>query len=159
LIKVVLADITKLRDVDYICNAANGEGSMEGGVARAIADAGGQVIVERAISVCSLLEPKSGELYITTAGNLPFKVIIHLVTMQVSDGHTDYATVRSCLRELVSYCQRNNISKVALPALGTGVGGLALNTVASIYIEELSEIPDIEFLVVDVNKKFIANFQ
>jgi O-acetyl-ADP-ribose deacetylase (regulator of RNase III) len=158
LIKAVIGDITKLTDVKYICNAANGKGPMGAGVAGAIARAGGEEIVKDAFRVCREKDPKEGDLYVTTAGTLPYDGILHLVTMKNPGGKTSYDIVRACLKSLVSYCKLNNIEKVALPALGTGVGGLSLSKVATIFSAELSPIEATVFTVVDINEEFISFF-
>lgn len=158
MIKVVNGDITTLQNVSYICNAANGIGPMGGGVAAAIRKAGGREIEEEAISVCKEQNPMPGNLYVTNAGALPFKGIIHLVTMKEPAGKTSYDIVKKCLQHLVLYCQENGIHKVALPALGTGVGKLNKEQVAVIYKEILEPMNDIEFLVVDIDQEFIQSF-
>lgn len=158
MIKAVNGDITKLQGVPYICNAANGIGPMGGGVAAAIRRTGGKEIEAEAIKVCKEQNPMPGDLYVTNAGTLPFKGIIHLVTMKEPAGPTSYDIVKKCLQHLVSYCQDRGILKVALPALGTGVGKLDKAKVAEIFKEVLEPVSDIEFLVVDVDQEFIQNF-
>jgi O-acetyl-ADP-ribose deacetylase (regulator of RNase III) len=158
LIRAIIGDITKLTDVEDICNAANGTGPMGAGVAGAIARAGGQEIVVDAFRVCKEKDPKVGQVYVTIAGTLPYKSIIHLVTMKKPGGATSYDIVRSCLQSLVKHCREHGITKVALPALGTGIGGLSVYRVASIFSEELHSIEDIEFTVVDINEDFIKSF-
>lgn len=159
MIRAFAGDITKLTDVDYICNAANGIGVMGGGVAGAIARAGGQEIVQDAIRVCREQNPREGDLYVTTAGKLPYKAVLHLVTMKSPGSRARYDTVRNCLYSLIRYCRQHQIRKVALPALGTGVGGLDYREVANIYRDLLGTIEDIEFLVVDINAAFIDCFK
>ncbi|AEH49569.1 macro domain-containing protein [Parageobacillus thermoglucosidasius] len=158
MIKAVCGDITKLQDVSYICNAANGIGPMGGGVAAAIRKAGGREIEEEAIHVCQEQNPQPGDLYVTRAGTLPFQGIIHLVTMKEPAGATSYDIVQTCLNNLVAYCQKHGIDKVALPALGTGVGNLDKTKVAAIFKEVLEPVKDIEFIVVDIDEAFISLF-
>jgi O-acetyl-ADP-ribose deacetylase (regulator of RNase III) len=157
-IRVVNGDITKLQDVSYICNAANGIGPMGGGVAAAIRRAGGKEIETEAIKVCQEQNPMPGDLYVTNAGTLPFQGIIHLVTMKEPAGATSYDIVKTCLNHLVAYCQEHGIHKVALPALGTGVGRLNKAKVAAIFKEVLEPVKDIEFIVVDIDQEFIQSF-
>lgn len=158
MIKAMRGDITKLRNVSFICNAANGIGPMGGGVAAAIRKAGGREIEEEAINVCKEQNPQPGNLYVTNAGTLPFQGIIHLVTMKEPAGATSYDIVKTCLNHLVNYCQKNRIDKVALPALGTGVGNLDKTKVAAIFKEVLEPVKDIEFIVVDIDEVFISLF-
>lgn len=157
--RVALGDITKVVGVEYICNAANGTGPMGAGVAGVIRRAGGKVIEKDAFRVCKLNDPQEGSLYLTVPGSLPFRGIIHLVTMKNPGGETSYDIVRSCLRSLVQFCRASGIGSVALPALGTGVGGLSPMLVAQIYIQELANIVETDFLVVDINEEFINWFK
>jgi O-acetyl-ADP-ribose deacetylase (regulator of RNase III) len=53
------------------------------------------------------------------------------------------------------YCRAASIKKIALPALGTGVGKLDLQKVAQLFVEILGPAQDIEFLVVDIDPVFI----
>jgi O-acetyl-ADP-ribose deacetylase len=158
MIRAVNGDITKLEEVQYICNAANGIGPMGGGVAAAIRRAGGKEIETEAIKVCKEQNPMPGELYVTNAGTLPYKKVIHLVTMKEPAGETSYDIVKTCLEHLVSYCQEHGIQKVALPALGTGVGKLDKTKVADIFKEVLGPVKDIEFIVVDIDQEFVQSF-
>lgn len=157
MIKVHLGDLTKFEGVDYIVNAANGLGKPMGrGIAGAIKRAGGKEIEDDAFKTCQLQDPQVGEVYITTAGKLPYKNIIHLVTMKVPGGPTSLEVVVNCLRGLIEHCRANNIDKVALPALSTGVGGLDKEQVAKIFKAVLSTAPNIEFNVVDIDNEFIS---
>lgn len=155
MIKVHLGDLTKFEGVDYICNAANGIGPMGRGIAGAIKRAGGEEIQRDAYRVCKSQDPQVGDVYTTVAGTLPYKAIIHLVTMKVPGGPTSLEVVVNCLRSLIEYCKNNNIDKVALPALSTGVGGLDKEQVAKIFKAILGTAPSIEFNVVDVDTEFI----
>jgi O-acetyl-ADP-ribose deacetylase len=155
MIRAIVGDLTKVEGVEYICNAANGIGPMGGGVAAAIRRAGGRVIEEEAIRICQAQDPQPGDLYVTGAGTLPFHGVIHLVTMKQPAGQTSYAIVRQCLERLITYCREHGIKHVALPALGTGVGGLDKGKVAKLFREMLEPVMDVEFVVVDIDESFI----
>ncbi|AEO93384.1 gp122 [Bacillus phage G] len=153
------SDLTKLQNVDYIVNAANAKGPMDSGIAGAIRINGGTEIQDAAMLICSKLNYQPGDIYVTHAGRLSFKKIIHLVTMENPGGVTSYDIVRKCLQNLILYCKVNNIKKIALPALGTGVGGLDIDKIAGIFKEILGSVEEIEFLVVDIDPMFIYNFK
>lgn len=157
MIKAIVGDITKLNNIDYIVNAANGVGPMGSGVAGAIRRAGGEMIQREAFEQCKKLNPQPGDMYLTSAGRLPYKGVIHLVTMKNPGGITSYNIVEKCLNTLISFCKKENIKKVALPALGTGIGRLNKEKVANIYKSILTN-EDIEFYVVDIDKEFISYF-
>lgn len=58
--------------MEYICNAANGTGTMGAGVAGAIRKAGGMEVEADAKRICKQLDPQEGSLYVTT-GRCPIK--------------------------------------------------------------------------------------
>ncbi len=154
MIRKLLGDITKV-ETKYICNAANGIGPMGGGVAAAIKRAGGAEIENEAIATCQETDPMPGDIYVTTAGKLPYEKVIHLVTMKQPGGPTSYEIIERCLQNLVAYCEKHNISEVALPSLGTGVGGLDKKRVAELFKEHLRD-SEVEFLVVDIDEEFVG---
>jgi len=156
MIKTIVGDITTIECVDYIVNAANGIGPMGRGVAGAIRRAGGKDVEKDAFRVCKKEDPQVGEVYVTTAGKMPYKAVIHVVTMKTPGGPTSYQIVRDGLQNLIIHCRLNGIDKIALPAFGTGVGGLDKKMVAEIFIEELRVLEDILFYVVDPDIEFIT---
>jgi O-acetyl-ADP-ribose deacetylase (regulator of RNase III) len=158
MISAIRGDLTKLEGVDYICNAANGVGPMGSGIAGAIRRAGGVSIQDAAFLMCSKADYQPGDTYFTHAGTLPYKKVIHLVTMKNPGGTTSYEIVEQCLRSLIQICDILDIKKIALPALGTGVGMLDRKKVATIFKEILGPVENIEFLVVDIDPIFIQYF-
>lgn len=155
LIKSIKGDITGIKGVDYIVNAANGVGIMGTGVAGAIRRAGGYVIQQEAVILCVRQRFQPGDFYVTNAGTLPYKGVIHLVTMSYPGGKTSYEIIGRCLKNLISFCRIKRIKRVALPALGTGVGKLDPHKVAEIFRDNLSNVNDVEFWVVDIDPVFI----
>lgn len=159
MLKAYEGDITTFHGVEYICNAANGIGPMGAGVAGAIRKAGGAIIEQEATEVCKRLNPQPGTLYVTSAGSLPFKGVIHLVTMKFPGGFTDYDIVSRCLESLKEFCRTYKVSSVALPALGTGVGRLNPVLVAELFKRHLGAPSSTQFWVVDIDKRFIECFK
>ncbi|MFO7152403.1 MAG: macro domain-containing protein [Bacillota bacterium] len=152
--KLSVGDITKA-EVDVIVNAANGMGPMGGGVALAIKRAGGKEIEEEAIEVCKKLDPRPGDVYVTSAGALKAKYIFHAVTMKRPAEPSSVEIVRKCLHSLLEKAREMKIKSMALPALATGVGGVPKKDVAKVYKEVLENVEDIEITVMDVSGEFI----
>ena len=159
MISAIKGDITKVENVRYICNAANGIGPMGAGVAKAIRDAGGISIQQEAFLVCSKSDYQPGDIYITKAGLLPYKEIFHLVTMKYPGGKTSYEVVEKCLLNLINIMRLKNVTKIALPALGTGIGRLDVVKVSEIYKNILGSVQDLEFIIVDIDPVFIYQFK
>lgn len=131
-IEVLHGDITKL-EVDAIVNAANTHLYMGGGVAGAIKRAGGKEIEEEAVKQGPI---KIGSAVATSAGRLKAKFVIHAPTMEL-DFKTDENKVRLAMVSALKKAEELNVSSIAFPALGTGVGGLPKDIAAKIMVEEL----------------------
>ncbi|HUT74187.1 MAG TPA: macro domain-containing protein [Armatimonadota bacterium] len=124
-------DITAL-EVDAIVNAANDHLWMGGGVAGAIKRKGGVEIEQEAVRQGPV---EIGESVVTGAGSLPAHYVIHAAVMG-QDLQTDAVKVRRATRSALRRAREFGIASVALPALGTGVGGFPLTEAARIMIEE-----------------------
>jgi O-acetyl-ADP-ribose deacetylase (regulator of RNase III) len=118
-LEVVEADITTL-EVDAVVNAANDHLWMGAGVAGAIKRAGG-VEIEREATAKGPIAV--GEAVETTAGSLPARYVIHGAVMG-QDLRTDPETIERTTRSCLELAQRLGARTIALPALGTGVGGV-----------------------------------
>jgi O-acetyl-ADP-ribose deacetylase (regulator of RNase III) len=132
-IEIQKLDITKA-DTEAIVNAANNEFWMGSGVAGAIKSAGGDVIEEEAINKGPVMP---GEVIYTGAGRLPFKYILHAAVMgqnlKTSDQLIRKATVGSLL-----LAEKLNLSSIAFPAFGTGVGGFPMQAAAHIMVRHIA---------------------
>ncbi|MGH2628515.1 MAG: macro domain-containing protein [Anaerolineales bacterium] len=131
-VRVVQADITTL-DVDAIVNAANTELWMGGGVAGAIKRRGGDSIEQEAVAQGPI---KIGETVITRAGLLPARAVIHAATMG-PDLTTNEVAIRHATRSALAAAAERQWTSMALPALGTGVGGFPLDRAAALMMEEI----------------------
>ena len=86
---VVVGDLLK-EPVDCIVNAANGMLAHGGGVAAAIARAGGPRLVEEGDRIVREQGAiPTGGAVVTTAGNLPFKGVIHAVGPRMGQGEEE----------------------------------------------------------------------
>ena len=124
-IDIIQGDITKA-DVEAIVNAANNEFWMGSGVAGAIKAAGGDYVEKEAMAK----GPKMpGEAVYSTAGNLPFKVIIHAAVMG-QNLKTDARLISKATIASLNIAEQLNIKSIAFPAFGTGVGGFPMQACA-----------------------------
>ena len=129
-IEIVRGDITRA-DTEAIVNAANNQFWMGSGVAGAIKAAGGDIIEKEAIKKGPVMP---GEAVHTTAGKLPFKMVIHAAVMgqdlRTSDKYIRQATI-SCL----NIAEKLGIASIAFPAFGTGVGGFPMKACAHVMLD------------------------
>jgi O-acetyl-ADP-ribose deacetylase len=131
-VEVVDADITRLQ-VDAIANAANTQLRHAGGVAAAIARAGGPEVERESRERAPI---GLGEAVETTAGDLPARWVIHAATMELG-GPTSADVVRRATASTLRRATELGARSLALVAFGTGVGGFPLDEAARIEVEEV----------------------
>ena len=124
-------DITE-QEVDAIVNAANSSLVLGSGVAGAIRAKGGPSIQAE----CDAIGPIGvGEAALTGAGALPARHVIHAAGMAPGGGASE-ASVRSCMRHSLELARQHGLRRIAVPAIGAGVGGLSVQRCAEVLIAE-----------------------
>jgi len=131
-IEVLDTDITALA-VDAIANAANTELRHGGGVAGAIARAGGRVVQDESDAKAPI---GLGDAVETNAGDMPSRWVIHAATMELG-GPTSAEIIRRATASTLAKADELGATSLALVAFGTGVGGFPLAEAARIEVEEV----------------------
>jgi O-acetyl-ADP-ribose deacetylase len=131
-VEVLDVDITTL-EVDAIANAANTRLLHGGGVAGAIARAGGPAIQDESDRKAPI---GLGEAIETTAGALPSRWVIHAATMELG-GPPSADIIRRATAATLWKAEALNARSLALVAFGTGVGGFPIEQAAEIEVEEV----------------------
>lgn len=131
-IEVAQTDITEL-EVDAIANAANTELRHGGGVAGAIARAGGPEVEAESRERAPIGLGKAVE---TTAGAMPSRWVIHAATMELG-GPTSAEVIRDATASTLARADGLGARSLALVAFGTGVGGFPVTEAALIEVEEV----------------------
>ncbi|GAA6735153.1 macro domain-containing protein [Thermus oshimai] len=135
-IRVAEGDITEFEG-EAIVNAANNWLKLGAGVAGAILRKGGPSIQEE----CDRIGPiRVGEAAVTGAGNLKARYVIHAAVL--GDEPASLDTVRRATQSALEKAVALGLKTVAFPLLGTGVGGLPVEAVARVMVEEIREAPD-----------------
>jgi O-acetyl-ADP-ribose deacetylase (regulator of RNase III) len=127
-------DITEA-EVDAIVNAANSQLAMGPGVASALKRKGGNVIEEEALRQAPI---EVGEAVITVGGNLAATHVIHAATMG-PDHRTDPATIAAATRSTLALVDKHKLTSLAMPALGSGAGGIPPQQSATAILSTLIE--------------------
>jgi len=129
-VEVIKGDITAL-EVDAIANAANTELRLGSGVAGAILARGGASIQEECDRHGAI---PLGEAVITGAGRLSAQAIIHAAAMgyRAGEAKTTEASLEAAFRNTLLRAEERRFDSLAIPAIGTGVGGLGLEECAAI---------------------------
>lgn len=160
--KIVLGDITKVQDIEVIVNAANGCGIMGAGVAGAINRSSSGFVGEEAREVCRDNVREPGNVYITGSGYLKrrgIQQVYHAVVMKYPGGPTNLDFVVTALREVMTAATENGVKSIAIPGLGTGIGGLDKQQVAQRMAKVLQQYEGkIDITVIDQGEEFIGEF-
>lgn len=122
-------------EVEALVNAANTHMQMGAGVAGAIKQEGGREIEEDAVQKGPV---PLGEALVSTAGNLRCKYVIHAAGMEPG-GRASAESVRAATRNSLLQAEKLRVESIALPAIGTGVGGLSLEEAARGQIGEVRQ--------------------
>jgi O-acetyl-ADP-ribose deacetylase len=131
-VEVLQGDLTE-QDVDAIVNAANNDLELGGGVAGAIARAGGPQIQAE----CRALGPiEVGDAAITGAGKLKARYVIHAASMRLG-GRTSAESLRGSTRRSLEIANERGLRSIAFPAVGTGIARFPLDACARIMLEEV----------------------
>jgi O-acetyl-ADP-ribose deacetylase (regulator of RNase III) len=131
---IISGDLVE-QEVDAIVNAANNDLQLGGGVAGAIRRAGGPSIQEECDQHGSV---RVGEAAITGAGQLRARFVIHAASMSLG-GRTTRASLKSSMDDAFRLARTNEVRTIAVPAVGTGIAGFALDECARVMAESLSE--------------------
>src|SRR5580704_1862160 len=152
-------DLTEI-EVDAIVNAANNDLQLAGGLAGVIRRKGGESIQQECNQIGSI--PQGGAA-ITSGGKLKARHIIHAASMELG-GQTTARALRGSTAHALRIASEKGLQTIALPAIGTGIGGFPLSECADIMLHEAvkhlkrpSTLEKIRFVLFDA--KALAAFE
>lgn len=148
MIKTIRGDITKVKDMECIVNAANNSLLGGGGVDGAIHRAAGPNLLEecRGLHGC-----ETGQAKLTKGYNLPCDYVIHTVGPVWNGGNQrETELLAECYYHSLTLAEENGIRTIAFPSVSTGVyhfpvelaARIAVHTVAR-FVEEHQKAMDI----------------
>ncbi|XP_073510779.1 protein mono-ADP-ribosyltransferase PARP9-like [Phyllobates terribilis] len=121
-------------ETDAIVNAANPRLEHNGGVARAIVEAGGATIqTDSRIIVESRGQIAVGDIAVTKSGNLPCRMIIHAVIPIFDPIHPDVSArqLRAAITRILEYANiSEQIETLTIPAINVGIFGFPIHDCA-----------------------------
>ncbi len=142
--------------VDAVVNPANSLGIMGGGIGGSLRRQGGDVIQHAAMAVAPIAV---GAAIVTTAGQLPAKNVIHVPTMEEPGMMIGAENVRRAARAALIAADRNGFKVIAIPGIGTDLGGVPIDEAARAIVEEIRahRRPNPETIyLVDQNEMMLA---
>lgn len=136
--EVVTGDITRL-EVDAIVNAANCGLLGGGGVDGAIHRAAGKELFDACLRLVEQLpgnRGKTGQAYLTEAGKLPCKYVIHTPGPVYNDGkHGEPELLANCYANSLRLADEKGCTSIAFPCISTGVYGYPIEEAAEIAVK------------------------
>ncbi|QBI20594.1 macro domain-containing protein [Egibacter rhizosphaerae] len=110
--------------VDAIVNAANEQLQHGGGVAAAIAKAGGHDIQRESDAwLHEHGEVGHGEAAVTSAGRMPADYVVHVVGPRYKDGQDNARLLRETVAAALDAARDYDCKSIALPAISAGIFG------------------------------------
>ncbi len=146
-------------DVDVIVNPANSLGLMGGGVAGVIKRFGGEEIEREAVQKAPI---PVGSAVLTTAGRLKFKGVIHAPTMEEPAMDSTEEKVRRAVRASLELADSLGFETLAVPGMGTGVGGLPKGLSAKVMLDEIKSFKPRNLkkvILVDIDPEMVQSWQ
>ncbi len=122
-------------EVDAIVNPANVTLWMSTGVAGAIKRRGGDEIEFAAVRQGPIA---MGEAIVTGGGTLAARWVIHAVSLD-QQRRTSAEAIDGAVRSAIRRARELGVETLAIPALGTGVGGFPLDEAARIAVAAVRE--------------------
>ncbi|XP_063284764.1 protein mono-ADP-ribosyltransferase PARP9 [Pelobates fuscus] len=129
--------------VDAVVNAANERLEHAGGIALALARAGGPRVKSESRSFIEKYGlVKTGSVVVTSGGKLPCKHIIHAVGPMWSERNRSQCQteLKEVIRNVLCHILRDpNIRSVSIPAVSSGIFGFPLDNCAEIIVRTVQE--------------------
>jgi O-acetyl-ADP-ribose deacetylase len=134
---VALAGDLTAQQVDVVVNAANEQLRHGGGVAAAVARAGGpRVQAESDAWVAEHGEVGPGQAAVTTGGDMAAGRVVHVVGPRYHAGQANEGLLRQAVRAALDAARDEGAASVALPMISTGVFGYPPEEAARVIAAE-----------------------
>ena len=121
-------------DAEAIVNAANSRGVMGGGVAGVIKRAAGREVEQEATRQAPI---EVGTAVVTSGGRTRFRAIIHAPTMTQPAMTIPAENVALATRASLRLADQQGFQSIAMPGMGTGIGGVTHGEAARRMIHEI----------------------
>lgn len=128
--------------VDVIVNPANGDLSHGGGISGQFVERGGEVIQQESDQFIKEHGPlESGMVALTSAGNLPYRAVLHAVGPGMGEGD-EQGKVMLAVSRCLKLCSMHDWDSIAFPAISTGFFNVPVDVVAKGFFHAISSFWD-----------------
>jgi O-acetyl-ADP-ribose deacetylase (regulator of RNase III) len=134
-VDVKQGDLTK-ESADAICNPANSLMLMGGGAAGALKRVGGEEVEREARKHAPVAV---GRAIATTAGRLKARWVVHAPTMPRPAMRVSSENVYLATKAALKCADGIGAKRMAIPGMGTGVGGVSFEEAAKAMVKALRE--------------------
>ncbi|RMH33643.1 MAG: macro domain-containing protein [Nitrospirae bacterium] len=121
-------------ETEAIVNAANSHGTMGGGVAGVIRRVAGPQVEREARKQAPI---PVGHAILTSGGNTRFRFIVHAPTMPEPAMRIPAINVGLATKAALKCADEAGLTSIALPGMGTGVGGVSPEEAAQHMMREI----------------------
>lgn len=155
-VEVKRGDLAK-QQADAICNPANSLMHMGGGAAGVLKRVGGVVIEREAMRHAPV---PVGKAIATTAGKLQARWVVHAPTMERPAMRTTSEKVYLATKAALDCADTVGAGSIAIPGMGTGVGGVPHRSAAKAMAKALKEFTPVvkslkEIVLCDLDDKMV----
>jgi O-acetyl-ADP-ribose deacetylase (regulator of RNase III) len=133
-------------NADALVNTVNCVGIMGRGIALQFKNAFPDNF-EAYKRACDAEEVRPGKMFIFETGELHPKYIVNFPTKRHWKGKSRIEDIRSGLEDLRHEIGRRGIKSIAIPPLGSGLGGLDWSEVRPLIEDALNDIPDLDVTI------------
>jgi O-acetyl-ADP-ribose deacetylase (regulator of RNase III) len=143
-------------EADAIVNPANSGGWMGGGAAGAIKRAAGPEVEKEAVAQAPI---PIGSAVATSGGKSRFSAVLHAPTMASPAEKIPLENVRKATRAALALADRREIATLALPGMGTGVGGIRPDDAARAMFEEIRAFRPVHLqriVLIDLSEEMVS---
>ncbi|XP_028261577.1 protein mono-ADP-ribosyltransferase PARP14-like isoform X2 [Parambassis ranga] len=132
-------DITK-QYADVIVNAANEDLKHHGGVAAALSKAGGPQVQEESTALAKHGKIPTGEVVVTTGGNLKCKKLLHAVgPIRGKVGGRERMLLEKTVRNALDLAETMELRSIAIPCISSGVFGVPIPVCSEAIVTAVNE--------------------
>lgn len=145
MIRYTTGDILQC-DAEALVNTVNCVGVMGRGIALAFKHAFPDNFNAYALA-CERGDVQPGRMFVHATGRLRPRLVVNFPTKRHWRGKSRIEDIESGLEALVQVVRANDIKSIAIPPLGSGLGGLQWSAVREMIAQRLASLVDVDIVV------------